>query len=423
MRTQTEQMSPAPGGRNSRELTMGVAFAILVLLAASYVVNAMDRQVFPVLLKQISTSFSFNLTQGGFLSTIFTLGIGLGGIPTGYLLDRVSRKSTVLVGILIYSVFTILTALAIGLVDMAVYRAVTGVGEAMQNAALFSAVGAFFYRRRALALGTLNFAYGIGGFFGPLFGTQMLVAYGSWQPPFYVFGIVGLIFVALIFFLVPKVFTERADVAHESSNEEQTNVMPERLYNRNIIIGIITAAVVGLSMYGYIGLYPTFLQTQLHFTPSEAGFAASLFGIGALMGIPAGYLGDRFNQKWVIIIALLCGMVVGYVLFNVATTTLWQNIFSFLEGTFGSGFLFVNVYSLMQRSVRPKIIGRASGVFVASLYLPAALAGYLFSLLVGAISWGGAGLVQLVLLPIIGIVAMLFLDYKHVSHTPTGRSH
>jgi MFS family permease len=419
MDTQAEKISTT---RNDRDLTTALAFMMLIALAGSYVVNAMDRQVFPVLLVSINKTFHFSLAQGGFLSTIFTLGIGLGGIPTGYVLDRFSRKTTVLVGILVYSIFTLLTAFAISFVDMAFYRAMTGVGEAMQNAALFSAVGAYFYRRRALALGSLNFAYGLGGFFGPLLGTQMLTTFGTWKVPFYMYGIVGCAFVVLIFLAVPKIFTERVDIMHENSTNEQVVHMPVQLFNRNIIVGIIAAAVVGLSMYSYIGLYPTFLQTQLHFTLGQASFAASLFGIGALMGIPAGYLGDRFNQKWVIIISLICGIGVGYVLFDAAKTPLTQDLFSFLEGAFGSGFLFVNIYSLMQRCVPPNMIGRASGVYIASFYLPAALAGYLFALLVGSLGWGGAGIVQLVLMPVIGIVAMLFLDYSRVNHVRTKNS-
>jgi MFS family permease len=386
---------------------------MLVVVAASYVVNAMDRQVFPVLLPNISRDYGFSLAEGGFLSTIFTLGIGIGGIPSGYLLDRFSRKTVIVAGIVIYSVFTLLTAFSLSFYDMATYRSLTGVGEAMQNAALFSAVGAYFYQRRAMALGSLNFAYGLGGFFGPLLGAQLFTATGTWKSPFYVYGLAGLVFVVVILAVVPKLFTERAEESGPGS--QSADLMPARLINRNVLLGAIAAVVVGVSMYGYIGLYPTFLREQLGFSPETAGFAASMFGLGALMGIPAGYLGDRFNQRWVITIALACGMVVGYLLFNVARDAVTQDVLSFLEGTFGSGFLFVNVYSFVQRSVRPALIGRASGLFVASLYLPSALAGYLFALLVGQVGWGGAAIGQMVLLPIVGIVAMLLVDESRVS--------
>jgi len=77
-----------------------------------------------------------------------------------------------LIGIVIYSAFTLLTAVSVGFGDMFVYRALSGVGESMQNAALFSAVGAYFFANRAMALGSLNFAYGLGGFLGPLLGAD-----------------------------------------------------------------------------------------------------------------------------------------------------------------------------------------------------------------------------------------------------------
>jgi predicted MFS family arabinose efflux permease len=299
----------------------------------------------------------------------------------------------------------------------------------MQQAALFAAVGAYFYQRRALALGTCNFAYGLGAFFGPLFGGILFQATGAWETPFYVYGVIGLVFVAIIYFAVPRGFTEQIDPGAPGSAAAEVDAqMPECLFNRNIInrniiIGIITAAVVGVSMYGYLSLYPTFLQSQLGFSPTAAGFALSMFGIVALMGIPAGYLGDRFDQRWIIIAALVGAIVTAYFLFHVGQTEFQQSLLSFLMGTFASGFLFVNVYSLMQRSVRTTTIGRASGTFITSLFVPSALAGYLFGSLVTRFDWGGAAIIQLMLLPLIGIAAMLFLDNSKISKVAIGRSH
>lgn len=419
--TQYTEARSAP--RTYARLATGLAVVMLVIVAASYVVNAADRQVFFVVLPAISDELQFSLASGGFLATIFTLGIGLAGVPAGYVLDRYSRKTVMLIGICVYSVFTVMTALAFGFLDMAIYRGMTGVGEAMQQAALFSAVGAYFYQSRALALGTLNFAYGLGAFFGPLFGGVLLENTGAWETPFYIYGVIGLAFVFVIYFVIPRGFSEQVDPGAEMSIAGEVDAqMPERLLNRNIIVGIITAGVIGVSMYGYLSLYPTFLQEELGFGPSGAGFALSMFGIGALMGIPAGFIGDRFNQRWVIIAALVGAIVTAYLLFFVGQTQLQQSFLSFLMGAFASGFLFVNVYSLMQRSVRTTIIGRASGTFITSLYIPSALAGYLFGFLVGKLDWGGAALVQLMLVPVVGIVAMLFLDTSKVSKVAPGSS-
>jgi MFS family permease len=414
---------PARSRVNGPRLTKTVALASLIMLAGSYVVNAMDRQVFPILLPGIRSQYHFSLSQGGLLATIFTLGIGVAGVPTGYLLDRMSRKSVILLGILIYSVFTILTAFTTGFGDMFAYRALSGVGEAMQNGALFSAVGAYFYANRAMALGTLNFAYGLGGFLGPLLGSRIAGGGAGWRAPFWTYGLIGIGFIVLVAVGVRKSFTEREDNAGAAGPALRMGNVPAILYNRNVLLLGLTAVVVGISMYGYIGLYPTFLISKLHLGTGQASLAASMFGLGALMGIPAGWLGDRFNQRVVMLVAILLGSVIGYLLFNGPVTAGPQYALSFAEGAIASGFLFVNIYSAMQRSVRPHATGRVSGLYVAAFYIPAAFAGYMFSAFVHGIGWGGAGVWQLTVLPLIGAVALLFIDPRRMSSVAATAHH
>lgn len=408
-----EQTVP-PGGGLPR-LSKAVALTTLVVLTVTYVLNAMDRQVFPVLVPQIRSDLGFSLEVGGLLATIFTLGIGVAGLPTGYLLDRLSRRSVMALGILIFSAFTVLTAVATGFGDMLVYRTLSGVGEAMQNAALFSAVGAYFFSTRALALGSLNFAYGVGSFLGPALGAVFAGSFGAWEAPFWIYGLLGLVLTAVVWVGVSRRFTEQVERTTPSGAATFAHV-PAKLYNRNLLLLALTAGVVGVTMYGYIGLYPTFLQEQLGFSSGNAAFAASMFGIGALMGLPAGWLGDRFNQRTIMIASLVVGAIVGFLLFNGPSGYAAQLVLSFAEGAVASGFLFVNIYSSMQRAVRPTMLGRASGLYVASFYVPAALAGYLFSGLVVGAGWGGAAFWQLTILPLLGIVALLFVDTRQFSN-------
>ena len=276
------------------------------------------------------------------MATIFTLGIGLAGVPTGFLLDRLSRKAVVLIGIAIYSGFTVLTGFGLGFGDLFAYRALSGVGEAMQNAALFSAVGAYFFAHRALAIGSLNFAYGVGGFIGPIFGAGLAASFGSWRVPFFVFGAIGVAFVAIIAVFVRRRFTEQVEPVDPDRTADHVvdidDSVPQHFWNRNTILLGLTAVVVGLAMYGFIGLYPSFLQKQLHFGLRDAGLIASMFGLGAMMGLPAGYLMDRLNVRNVLITAMLIGSGVGYLIFNGPTTVGWQFVLSFAEGAVASGF-------------------------------------------------------------------------------------
>ena len=401
-------------------LSRPIAITSFLLIAGSYVINAMDRSVFPVLLPSVAHEYGFDLARGGFLATIFTLGLGVAGVPSGFLFGRMSRKNITILGVIIYSVCTLLTCLSVGFYDMAAYRAVSGVGEAFQNAAIFTACGAYFSRNRTLALGLLNVAYGVGAFIGPRWGTVLLAQGGGWHFPMYVYGAIGLAAVLALWFLVPRGFTEQRAQDEDIADESH---IPPTLYHRNTLLVGLAAFGAGLATYGYLGLYPTFLRTTLNFSPAQAGVAASMYGVGALSGIVCGYIADRANQKWITIIMLAALGVVGYLIFNVAVSPMWQNILSLLEGVASSGFLFVNNYSLMQRSVRADLAGRASGLVVSCLYLPAAASGYVFALLKERFDWGDAALIQMSLVLIVPVIGMLFFDLSRTSCPVRARRH
>ena len=261
-----------------------------------------------------------------------------------------------------------------------------------------------------IALGTLNAAYGLGGFIGPIIAVSLYTDYHSYEPPFITFGIIGLIFIPIIYLTIPYYFSEK--VPTESKSEKikamEANVdskLPSNFLNRNVILLIIIAAIVGFSMYGFLSLYVKFLEAILGFTPKTASFSLSLFGLGAILGIVAGWFGDVFNQKIVIIISFLFAMLDAFLMFVVVKSADGQFLLSFFEGVFGSGFLFTNTYSMMQRSVRTNSVGKASGLFVTSLYIPSALAGYSFGFFASAYSFAVAGEIQMVIFPIIGIIA------------------
>src|SRR5882757_9203394 len=105
------------------------AIVMSVILLLSYVLNSIDRSLFSILTIEVRDAMSLSLPQVGLASTVFTLGMGFAGIPTGYLLSSMSRKSVVLVGLFVFSAATFLTAYAKGLPDLLAYRFVSGLGE------------------------------------------------------------------------------------------------------------------------------------------------------------------------------------------------------------------------------------------------------------------------------------------------------
>src|SRR5271156_608939 len=185
--TMDQTATPPSIEATSRTTDSAIAIAGIAVLIVSYAVNAMDRTLFPLMLTDVRREYGFSLPQAGLLSTIFTLGMTLAGIPTGYLMSRYSRKTVIQVGILIYSAATIITVIATGFADMLIYRAITGVGEAMQLTALLAVFSSYFARNRAAGVGLLNYAYAGGAAVGPWLGAKLLVDYGTWHAPMIIF--------------------------------------------------------------------------------------------------------------------------------------------------------------------------------------------------------------------------------------------
>jgi MFS family permease len=311
-------------------------------------------------------------------------------------------------------VFTLATIYANGFWDMLFYRAMTGVGEGMQMAALFAAIGSYFHRKRSFFIGWLIVAYGVGAFLGPRIGSTLAQA-DSWQTPFVWFAFTGLVIAAIVLVLVPKDFTESQGPDQSAPIDQAVLAgMPAGLWNRNVVMGGIGCVILGYSLYGFIGLYTTYLKEGLQFSPADAAAAFSFFGLGGLMSFVGGWFGDRFPQRWVTAIAFGLLAAVGYAMYNWSTSLQSQSILSFLTGALASGFVFVNLLSLLQRSVRPQLVGCASGIFLTALFGAGSTAGYLLAVLVGAFGWGGAALIELTLFPLVGIIAMALVDPRQL---------
>jgi MFS family permease len=392
--------TPRPSGT-------ALAVAAIVVLICSYCVNAMDRTLFPLMLTDVRREYGFALPQAGLMSTFFTLGMTLAGIPTGYLMSRYQRKTVIQVGIFIFSAATIVTVVAVGFADMLLYRAITGIGEAMQLTALLAVFSSYFSRYRAAGVGVLNYAYAGGAAIGPALGAKLLVDYGTWRAPMIFFGIIGFAMMVLIAAVVRPWLSE-TNTAKQPQAALSTGGAAT-LQNLNTGVLVVLSIIFGLALYGYLGMYPTFLREQLHYAPADAGRVMSIYGFGVLVSAASGWLGDRFSPRAVLATSFLVASAVAALLFNGPTDFAAQAAFSLVLGATFSGTIFVNLAANHVKSVSAELAGRASGVFVTSLYGSATVAGYLIGGIVNLTGWTVAGNIQLVLLCLCGAIISLAL--------------
>lgn len=379
--------------------------AMFGVLLGSYVINAMDRQVFPLVASDVRRAFGLGIAETGLMATILMLGMALAGMPTAWLLGRLSRKRVLLLGIAIFSAGTALSGTAGSFGTMLAWRALTGIGEAMQLTVIIAVAANYFAGNRATAIGSVNVAFGLGNVLGPLAGGMLLAAYGSWRTPLFVFGAIGIPAMLAVAVLVRSRLTEA--MAPPAAIGAASGAAS--LWNRNTIVLTLLSAICGLLIYGYLGLYPTYLREQLHYAPAAAGAVMGVYGMGVMAAIAGGWLGDRLQPRTVLVPAFVLTALLGAALFHGPADQATQAAISFGWGLVLSGVVFPNLSACHVKAVQGALSARATGLFVTSIYGAGAIAGLMLGSLVSGFGWTVAADLQFVALSLVaaGLAATL----------------
>ncbi|MFO0845156.1 MAG: MFS transporter [Gemmataceae bacterium] len=130
----------APTGWGTLRLLTRYHWFVFVVAALGWLADCMDQQLFnlarvsavtELLKKEISDPDRLSAAikdWASYSTSIFLMGWATGGIAFGILGDRWGRVKTMLLTILLYSVFTGLSALSVHVWDFAFYRFLTGLG-------------------------------------------------------------------------------------------------------------------------------------------------------------------------------------------------------------------------------------------------------------------------------------------------------
>lgn len=366
---------------------------LVALLGASYIINSVDRQALPAVLGPISSEFGLSLSQAGLLGTAFALNIAVFGAFGAWFMRRLGRKKTLLGGMLFFSLFTLLTPLAGNYRSLVTYRALTGAGEALHIAAMFSCVGAYFGARRGMYIGIVNACFGIGAFIGPVLATGLLGMSGSWRTGFYLFGIGGFILAGIIALTIPAHFTEARDT---EGMRTATSGASGHVFNLNVLLAAAVFALVGLGFFAFVALYATYLRVALGFSTAAASGLFGLYGIGTLTGVIGGWLGDRWGTRG-LRSALVLLALVGYFLFHAPALFWLQGSLAVAYGALVSGYLYPRLLAVLQRSVAAEHVNAAVPIGMVAFYSPGFFAGLLFGRAAESLGWHDASLLVIVL--------------------------
>jgi MFS family permease len=169
---------------------------VLVVAALGWLFDTMDQQLFNLArTPAIRDLMGGSLTQteldkyGGYATSIFIVGWATGGLFFGVLGDRIGRARVMLLTILVYSLFTGLSAFSVGFWDFAFYRFLTGLGVGGEFAVGVALVAEVMPdRARPHALGWLQTLSAVGNISAALINIQLGIMEGEgmlgteWKP-------------------------------------------------------------------------------------------------------------------------------------------------------------------------------------------------------------------------------------------------
>src|SRR3989475_6276589 len=184
---------------------------LAVIVAAQFMV-VLDVAIVNVALPSIKTDLHFSETSLQWVITAYSIFFGGALLLGGRLADLLGRRRLFMIGLALFTVFSLLDGLAWSETSLIVFRSAQGLGAALLSPAALSILTTTFRegRERNVALGIWGAASGSGGAAGVLLGGALTSSLG-WSWIFFINLPVGI----LLFAISPWLLREsRAALTH-----------------------------------------------------------------------------------------------------------------------------------------------------------------------------------------------------------------
>ena len=241
----------------------------------------------------------------------------VGAFLFGAMAERLGRRPTLIVNVVAFSAFELASALAPTLHSFLVCRAlfgiamggVWGVGAALALESLPAQNRGFFsgLLQEGYVCGNLLAALLFATLFPHLHGTGMLA---NWRVLF----MIGALPALLAFYLNYKVEESPAWLATHRGHGSSAAAQVRPRVELKVLFGylpiflfliLLMSAFTSFS-HGTQDLYPTFLQHDMHQSPSHTGLIAAFGNIGALLGgVCCGALSEKLGRRRTIVFVSL----------------------------------------------------------------------------------------------------------------------
>jgi len=375
----------------------------LIVLAALIFTSVTSEFLPTGLLPEMAADLGVSESRVGLLITVFAGTVVLSSVPLSLLTRRYSRKSLVIVVLLVFIVSNVLAALAPSYEMLVVARVLGGLAHGL----FWAVVGAYaghlvppHQLGRAVAItsggGTAAFVLGV-----PV-GTAIGHALG-WRLAFVVIAAIILVFTVLAVKFLPPV---------DHHVPLSTGEIPLPLHrDRTLPAVVLTWSIVVVVALGH-NIFTTYVAPFLigPVGVSEEGVAGALFlfgGAGAIGLVAAGVLGDRWPHASIVGSVVLMGLAVFVTGLAASNTALAITAMTVLWFAFGG------VPALMQarmlRAASPRLRDLAAAGFTTSFNLSIAGGAFVGGVVLDRVGVGALPFVEAAL-ALLGVALILLGD-------------
>jgi len=292
----------------------------LIATALGWGLDSFDFFLYVYALPAILVVFGLTKAQGGLLGTYTLVASAIGGIAMGTLADRIGRRTALIVSISWYALFTFLSGLSQNYEQLAIFRALEGLGFGGEWA-VGSVLVAEWARaeRRGRTLGFMQSAWSVGWFAANL-AFQIVIAFAGPDPGWRYLFFLGILPALSILYVRRNV--EEPPVFTPQSFTLPRIFAPELL--RTTLLATLFAAGAQTGYYALFTWMPEYLTSQRHIAAFTSGTYLYLLIGGAFLGyITSGYFNDALGRRRTFIVFAACSaMIIPLYLYVVVAN--WQ---------------------------------------------------------------------------------------------------
>ncbi len=328
-----------------------------------WLLDAMDVMMYAFALNSIRAEFALSAAVAGGLASVTLLTSAVGGVGFGMLADRIGRAKALVYSILIYSVFTALTATARSLPELIVWRSLVGIGLGGEWAAGSVLVAETWpAEHRGKAIGLMQSGWAIGYIVAALLASAILPSHG-WRVLFAI-GVLPALLAVWIRRKVPEpeIWQKGAGVERRPLGE-----ILRRPHLRNAVAATVLTTSVLFAYWGLFTWVPAYLASPVEMGGAGMSIVRSSgwiipMQVGAFLGyVLFGVLADRFGRRPVFIAFVLGAAVLVPVYGQVALRPAVLMAMGPLIGFFGHGYF--SLFGAMLAELFPSSIrGTAQGL-------------------------------------------------------------